>query len=348
MNIRLSHLAYLLLAGSLLAYFACRPKTQPASGPALTGFTMGTVYTVKLAELPPTVALDRLHVEVDQRLQQINARMSTYLDDSELSRFNRHQDDRWFEVSDETAAVVDAALEISRLTDGAFDVTVGPLVNLWNFGPNPLPGQIPTAAEIERERERVGYQFLEVRQTPPALRKTRPGIYVDLSAIAKGYAVDAVSELLIQHGVLGFMVEIGGEVRTRGNKLDGRPWRIGIEKPIVSTRSVQRVVQLNGQSLATSGDYRNFFEIDGRRYGHAIDPHTGYPVQHHLTSVSVITDTCMMADAWATALLVAGPEAAWQLAGKHSIEVLLILQAGKDFEERMTDDFARFLQTERR
>jgi thiamine biosynthesis lipoprotein len=220
------------------------------------------------------------------------------------------------------------------------------LVNLWNFGPDPRAGQVPTVAEIERERERVGYRRLEVRLSPPSLRKTHPGVYLDLSAIAKGYAVDEIAELLIQRGVPGFMVEVGGEVRTSGHRPDGQPWRIGIEKPVDFQRSVQRVVELTGKSLATSGDYRNFFEKDGRRYSHEIDPQTGYPVQHELASVSVISDSCMLADAWATGLMVAGPEAALRLAREQGLEVLLILRKRDGFEEQMTDGFRQFLRTE--
>jgi FAD:protein FMN transferase len=342
MNARFSQFALLLLTGAVLAYFACQPRIQPVGGPSLTGFTMGTVYTVKLAEAPPGIDVETLHAEIDQRLQQINARMSTYLHDSELSRFNRHQEDTWFEVSAETAAVVAAAQQVSRLTDGAFDVTVGPLVNLWSFGPEPGSARVPAEAEIERERSRVGYQNLEVRQSPPALRKTRPEIYVDLAGIAKGHGTDAVAELLEGHGIAAYMVEVGGEVRTRGKKQDGQPWRLGIEKPVSLMRSVQRVVELSGQSLATSGDYRNYFELDGRHYSHTIDPTTGQPVQHELASVSVITDNCMLADAWATALLVVGPEAAMRLAREHSLDVLLIVRTDKGFEEQMTDGFRRF------
>jgi FAD:protein FMN transferase len=345
MTPRITQLVFLLAAGTALAWFACRPGAQSTQMPSVTGFTMGTVYTVKLSDVPSGTRLETLHADVDRRLQEINGLMSTYLHDSELSRFNRHQDDGWFDVTGETATVVAAAQDVSRKTDGAFDVTEGPLVNLWSFGPDPQPGQLPSAAEIERQRERIGYPRLEVRLSPPALRKTQPDVYVDLSAIAKGYAVDAVAELLVQRGVPGFMVEVGGEVRTLGRRPDGQPWRIGIEKPVDFQRSVQQVVELTGQSLATSGDYRNFFEKDGRRYSHEIDPRTGYPVQHELASVSVVSDSCMMADAWATALLVAGPEAALQLARQHGLEVLLILRTDDGFAEQMTDGFQQFLAT---
>lgn len=340
-------LALLLVAMALVAWFACRPAPPIVLGPSFTGVTMGTVYSVKLGRFPAGIQVDALHEDIEQRLQQINALMSTYQADSELSRFNRYQQDDWFDVSSQTAGVVNAALEISRLTDGAFDVTVGPLVNLWSFGPDPQRGQVPTAEQVEQERTRVGYQQLEVRLSPPALRKTTPEVYVDLSAIAKGYGVDAIAQLLADQGITDFMIEIGGDVRTGGTRHDGQPWRIGVEKPIDGLRAVQHVVGLSGQALATSGDYRNVFEFQGRRYSHAIDPSTGYPVQHELASVSVIHDNCMVADAWATALLVAGPDRALQWAQDHSLDVLLILRTDQGFEERMTDGFSRFLQTNR-
>jgi len=335
-----------VIAAVLLLGCGC-DRTAPAPPVrSLSGLTMGTQYSIKVTGLLAESDLGRLQTEVDRRLEQINDRMSTYLPDSELSRFNRHQDDSWFEVSDETALVVAAALEISRKTDGVFDITVGPLVNLWNFGPDPRPDEIPTEEQIAQARSQVGYQRVEVRTSPPALRKTHPDVYVDLSAIAKGYAVDAVAELLNRRGVKAFMVEIGGEVRTRGAKPDGQPWRIGIEKPVSLTRAVHQVVVLPDCALATSGDYRNYFERDGRRYSHEIDPRTGYPVQHQLTSVSVIADSCMQADGWATALIVAGPEAALRLARENQLDVLLIQRTEEGYEDRATDGFQRYLLTD--
>jgi thiamine biosynthesis lipoprotein len=346
-NVRIFRALCLLLAGGAVGYFACRAKPQTVRTVALAGSTMGTTYAVKLSDPPRNVALETLQADLDRRLERLNDLMSTYRKDSELSRFNRHRDDDWFAVSEETVEVATAALAISRLTDGAFDVTVGPLVNLWNFGPDPQPDRFPTEAEIDRERQRVGYRRLEVRQNPPALRKTHPDLQLDFSAIAKGYAVDVLARRLTALGVTGFMVEIGGEIRTQGRKPDGQPWRIGIEKPIPGKRSVREVVALSGESLAVSGDYRNFFEKDGRRYAHGIDPHTGRPVEHNLASVSVIADECMTADAWATALLIVGPDAALRLAREQTLDVLLILRTKEAFEERMTAGFKKFLQAER-
>jgi thiamine biosynthesis lipoprotein len=326
-----------------LALSGCTAAPDP-SPIALWGTTMGTQYSVKVAALPSGLTAKRLQIRIDQRLESLNQQMSTYRDDSELSRFNRSRETDWFPVSGETAQVVAAAHKISQATDGLFDVTVGPLVNLWNFGPNPVPGRIPTAAEIAAARSRVDYRQLDVRLDPPALRKSRPDLYVDLSAIAKGFAVDQVAAILDEAGMASYMVEIGGEVRTRGAKGDGQPWRIGIEQPIHTARSIHRVIAPQQRALATSGDYRNFVEHEGRRYCHEIDPRTGWPIQHPLASVSVLAGSCLEADAWATALLVAGPDQALELAKRNGLDVLLIIRHGETFRDLLTPGFARHIQ----
>ena len=341
MNHARQHIAVLLL-GLSLALAGCRPQQvdAPSAASSLSGPTMGTWYHIKIVALPAGVTQRDLQRAVDERLHQINQQMSTYLPDSELSQFNRHTDDDWFEVSSELALVVAAAQDIAADTQGAFDVTVGPLVNLWNFGPDPQPERIPTDEQIAAAKDRVDYRQVEVRLTPPALRKTRPDIYVDLSAIAKGFAVDAVAQMLDDRGIDQYMVEIGGEVRTRGRKADGTAWRIGIERPISSGRIIQQIVELGDDALATSGDYRNFFDWQGRKYSHEIDPRTGRPVDHTLASVSVVTEDCMTADALATALIVLGPDQALHYAEEHEIDVLLILRQGEEFEEIATPGFA--------
>jgi thiamine biosynthesis lipoprotein len=306
---------------------------------ALSGPTMGTWYHIKLAAYPDGLTEDDLQRDADERLHEINRQMSTYLADSELSRFNRYAGEDWFEVSPELATVVTEAQRVAADSGGAFDVTVGPLVNLWNFGPDPQPERIPSDEEIAVARQRVDHRQVEARLDPPALRKFRPDIYVDLSAIAKGFAVDAIAELLDERGVGDYMVEIGGEVRTKGAKLDGQPWRIGIERPVSTGRLLQRVVELGDDALATSGDYRNFFDWQGQKFSHEIDPRTGRPVNHSLASVSVIAEDCMTADALATALIVLGPDQALQYAENHDVEVLLILRRGEEFEEIATPGF---------
>ncbi len=317
-----------------------RPAVAPPAPSALSGPTMGTWYHIKLAAYPGGLTADDLQREVDGRLHEINRQMSTYLEDSELSRFNRYSGEDWFNVSPEMVLVVSTAQQVAEDTDGAFDVTVGPLVNLWNFGPDPQPERMPSDEEVAQARARVDYQTIDVRQTPPALRKSRPDVYVDLSAIAKGFAVDAIAELLDDHGVSAYMVEIGGEVQTKGKKPDGEPWRIGIERPISTGRLLQRVVELGDDALATSGDYRNYFDWQGQKFSHEIDPRTGRPVDHSLASVSVIAENCMTADALATALIVLGPEEALRYAESHDVDVLLILRREDSFEEITTPGFA--------
>lgn len=324
----------------LVGLFGCHVETRVGDETILiSGDTMGTVYRVKVSGPPDGLTDASLQQEVDDRLKYINDRMSTYLPDSEISRFNRSQDDDWFEVSTETASVLGEALEISEKTNGAFDVTVGPLVNLWSFGPEGRHEEIPTDDEIEKIRASVGFRHIEVRSSPPALRKMRPDVYVDLSAIAKGFAVDEVARILDGLGITRYMVEIGGEVRTRGRKRDGTAWKIAIEKPISTVRVYQHIVELEDRSLATSGDYRNFFEKDGQRYSHTIDPRTGRPVEHNLASVSVISDNCTFADAMATALTVMGPDEAFRFADDNDIGVLLILRGPDGFEVKTTKDF---------
>ena len=312
----------------------------------MAGATMGTTYHVKLSALPPGTELAQLQQDVDAALEEVNEQMSTYLPESEVSRFNRAAADEWFDVSPATAAVVTEAQEVSRLTDGALDITVEPLVELWAFGPASISNAVdhaefhpPDQAAIDAAREHVGWQKLEVRLDPPALRKSVAGLEIDLSAVAKGYGVDRVAELLAGRGVRDFMVEIGGEVRAAGQRPDGRPWRIGIERPESDVRQSQWIVPLADASLATSGDYRNYYEYEGHRYSHILDPSTGRPVEHSAASVSVLADSCMKADAWATAMLVLGPERGYDSAEKHALAVLFVSRTDNGFATRASSEW---------
>lgn len=301
-----------------------------------SGETMGTYYQVT-ADCPGDVA-----PVIEAELQAVNAEMSTYIPDSELSRFNDGPIDVWFPVSAALVEVVDASLSLSRQSDGAFDVTVGPLVNLWGFGPAARRG-VPDAAAIAAALARVGYTALDTQVDPPALRKSKD-LYVDLSAIAKGHGVDRVVDRLTQSGCGDLLVDIGGEVRARGHNPDGNPWRIGVEVPD-PTRSgaVQRVVRVANAALATSGDYRNFFDADGRRYSHTIDPKTGAPVTHRLASVTVVHASTMWADGYATLIDVLGPDAGLEFAARHDLAVMLIVRTDAGFEERYTPAFRTLL-----
>ncbi len=334
---------FALLLSSLLLP-ACADKEPVTTPVVLQGRTMGTTWNVKLAIAPGQLSTEQLHSEIDVLLEQINQSMSTYRSDSELSHFNQNRSTDWQPVSRELALVIETAQSISRLTGGAFDITVGPLVNLWGFGPERTQGQVPDDLIIEKRRQHSGYSKLDVRLEPPALRKQDAEIYVDLSAIAKGYAVDRMAALLESHQALNYMVEIGGEIRVRGEKQQGRRWRIAVEKPSVTERAVHTVVSPGRGAMATSGDYRNFIEQDGKRYSHTIDPVSGRPVTHSLASVSVIHPSCMFADALATALTVLGPERGLALAKREKLAVYMIERRQQGFEIRLTDGFRAYLE----
>ena len=322
---------------------ACSAE-QSGDGPiVVTGPTMGTSYSVKLYAGADEIDSEMLETGINALLERINDQMSTYRPDSELSRFNASRELDWFPVSAETARVVHEALGMSNLSGGAFDVTVGPLVNLWGFGPERKDAGLPTAQAIVATMDRVGYRKLAARSSPPALRKQRPDVYVDLSAIAKGFAVDEVAGLLDEHRITSYLVEIGGELRARGVKPDGSPWKVAIERPAPGQRSIQTVVALGDVAIATSGDYRNFLVKGGKHYSHTIDPRTGKPVTHALASVSVIRPTAMPADALATAIMVMGPEAGFRLAVSEKIAAQLVVKSAEGFEARATPEFQRYL-----
>ncbi len=310
---------------------------------SLDGETMGTTYHIVVATTPDGLSGEQTRAsvrsEVDAVLRRIDEQMSTWRDDSELSRFNASGSTDWFEVSPPLATVVMEALRIAELSDGAFDPTVGPLVRLWSFGSDARDRRLPDPEEIAAAQGRTGWRKVEVRIEPSALRKSDPLLQLDLSAIAKGYGVDAVSDRLVEVGLPSHLVEIGGEVRTRGQKSDGSVWRAGIQRPDAGFGDLTAAVELNDQALATSGDYRNFFEIDGQRYSHTINPQTGRPVEHNVASVSVVADSCMTADALATAINVLGADRGTRLAEELNAESLLLLRTGEGFDELQSANF---------
>lgn len=302
----------------------------------LQGNTMGTTYNVKYL-VPDTGPVEGLQQQIDTRLARVNALMSTYDVQSELSRFNQYRFEDGFELSDETRFVIAEAIRIGHLSGGVLDVTVGPLVNLWGFGPDKRPEKIPTPQMLDDIRAYVGLDKISLEGN--ALRKLHPMVYVDLSPIAKGYGVDVVAELLLSHGLENFLVEIGGEMRVKGQRGNGDEWLIAIEKPVTSERAVQRVISIGENAVATSGDYRNYFEEDGRRYSHLIDPRTGQPIDHNLVSVTVVHSSSMTADALATALMVMGWDEAIALAEAERLAIFLIRKQGDIFEEYRSPEF---------
>lgn len=291
----------------------------------LNGQTMGTTYTVKLVPQTDAPSLEKVSAEIEKELASVNQQMSTYLPNSEISLFNESGSTDWFDVSSETAATVQQAQEFSVITDGAFDVTIGPLVDIWGFGPNGRSKNVPSKTRIDKVRATCGYDKLSVRLAPPALRKSVADLQVDLSAIAKGHGVDRVASIMDRLGFEAYFVEIGGEVRTRGKKADGTPWRIGIERPLVGKREMHLAVELASLSLATSGNYRNFYELGDGFAVHTIDPKTGMTAHHLLASASALASDCATADAIATTMMVLGEEAGFALANNQNWAVLLIV-----------------------
>lgn len=320
-----------LIILSLVLLASCQ---QSATGPqpvTLSGYTMGTSYTVKInAPLDDNTA-SAIHESLENELRDINDSMSTYLENSELSRINRSPADEWIPLSQPLFRVLLAAFQVNRNSIGYFDITVGPLVNLWGFGPVAANSAIPDDKDIAAAMNSVGMDKLLLDTNEALLKKTLQETYLDLSGIAKGYAVDALGRILLdEYKLPDFMVEIGGEITAHGVNSEGVPWQIGIEKPVSLRRVVDSVITLENRSLASSGNYRNYFETGGKRYSHTIDPATGRPVTHNLAAVTVIHRECMLADAWATALLAAGPEIGMQLANLHQLAAqFTVVEEGK-------------------
>ncbi len=307
---------------------------------SLHGQTMGTTYTIRYRTKSGGRTKLELHRLLDDELIRVNQQMSTYIKDSEITRFNDSSSSDWFSVSKETAEVVELSLQLSEASDGAFDVTVGPLVNLWGFGPSKRSNVIPTNEELETARKLVGYKQLSVRLDPPALKKANVGLRVDLSAIAKGHGADRVGAVIFANGISNYFVEIGGEIVAKGNRADGQPWRVGIEAPLDFQRSIQTALGLSNAGIATSGDYRNFFESDGQRFSHTIDPSTGRPVVHQLASASAVADNCKLADGIATCMMAMGPERGLELAESKNWAVLLMQRKGGRFPSTFSTRFS--------
>jgi len=302
---------------------------RPAAAPGLlqfSGQTMGTTYVVKLAGAALSAPrLEALQASVHDALEGINRSLSLHRADSELMRFNRHASAMPFVLSKDFLAVLAAAQQVSELSGGAFDVSVAPLTQAWGFGPDKRR-IVPAAEQIEAGRAAVGWRGLQLDAAQRTATKAHAGLQADLGGIAKGHGVDLAALALEAGGMEHYMVEVGGEVRTRGHNAQGRAWQIGIEQPDAMPQRARSVVPLSGRSLATSGDYRFYFEQGGRRYSHEIDPRTAEPISHGLASVSVVADNCMLADALATALIVMGPERGLALAQQLALPALFIVR----------------------
>tara|TARA_R110000868_G_scaffold77835_6_gene222609 strand:- start:879 stop:1895 length:1017 start_codon:yes stop_codon:yes gene_type:complete len=306
----------------------------------LSGPTMGTTYNIKYV---PVADIDstQLQQKIDAVLVEVNQLMSTYIQDSELSRFNQWQSTEAFPMSAETLSVMQEAKRLGELSAGLLDVTVGPLVNLWGFGPQNRPDKVPSAEQISAAKNHIGLDKLQL--TANSAIKSDPDLYVDLSTIAKGYGVDRVAELLAEQNINNYLVEIGGEMRLAGHKANSNNWRVAIEKPLTTERAVEKIISVGDNAIATSGDYRIYFEEDGKRYSHLINPTTGYPITHNLVSVTVVHPSSMTADGLATALTIMGKELAMQVAEREQLAVLLITKEEDGFKEYTSPMFAKIV-----
>jgi thiamine biosynthesis lipoprotein len=318
----------------------------------LQGVAQGTTWHVKFVAPAAEFDAESLRAEIVKVVDEIDREMSSYRPASEQSRLNRAPAREWFAVSRAVAEVVSKSREISEKTGGAQDITVAPLVNLWHFGPKPKRDKAPppqpspkgrgsqftppTDEEVQRARERVGYKKLDVRMEPPALRKQIDGLEIDLSSIASGYTIDRLADVIGHGGIKNYMVELGGELRAAGEREIGKPWRIAIERPIAGGQEMETAVPLVDAAMATAGGSRHFFEYNGHRYSHVIDPATGRPVEHALSSVTVASERCIDADGWDTPLLVLGPERGLECAEKNGIAAMFIENGEKGDELRST------------
>lgn len=318
---------------------------------------MGTEYHVSWVssfETASDLNIERLKVKsgVDALLIAINKSMSTYDPESELSLINSNFTPEWQAVSADLYRVLSMAMQVGESSGGAFDVTVGPLVNLWGFGPDKRLEQAPDAVVIEKALQRVGSDAISLRQINEGFElKLKASRYIDLSAIAKGYAVDLVGRYLESQKIQNYLVEVGGEIYAKGTKSDlngqkikrqndiAKPWRIAIEAPSDDERNAQIIIPLSNMGVATSGDYRNFFKQNGHRFSHTIDGRTGYPVEHGLASVSVLHESVAMADAWATALTVLGTEKGLKVAEQQGLAAFFIQRTATGFEQYSSSQF---------
>ena len=335
----------MLAAVALLGLLTAGCDRQPAdNGLVLTGKTMGTQWRVSMAGVDAE-RRDELQSKIQQQLDADDHEISTWKKDSVLSRFNQRRDGQPQPISVNMADIISQSLRIGRLTDGAMDITVGPLVNLWGFGPDPQPLHTPSQAEITAVKALTGLQHLQVieRADGAWLQKDLPELYVDLSTVGEGFATDHLARLMEKEGIHNYLVSVGGAVLTRGHNAAGNAWRVAIQKPTDRENAVQALVDLQGHGISTSGSYRNYYELDGRRISHVIDPQTGYPVEHRLVSATVIATTALEADGWDTGLMVLGTEKAKALAQREKLAVYLITKSNDGFSSWMSPQFRAFL-----
>jgi thiamine biosynthesis lipoprotein len=323
-----------VFAAAVLALAGCVAQPGPRET-LLAGETMGSAWTVKIVGDLPLPAPE-LQAGIQAQFETVNQALSTWRSSSALSRFNASGSSDWQDVDPELAAVMDYALGLAKHSDGAYDITVGPLVNLWGFGPDPATFRVPVADEIQQAKARVGWRRVEVDLARRRARKP-PEVYVDLSSLGKGRGVDRVADYLDAQGVAHYLIDLSGKLRARGRNAAGSPWRVAVERPGADVDPAgaslgPTIVTLRDSSVATAGDYRRYFETGGRHYSHIIDPRTGAPVTHATVSATALATSCMEADAWATVFMTMPPGDALSLAAQRGVPALLIQRRDSGFE----------------
>ena len=340
------------LLGACVLFSGCDSATTPATpastATVLDGKTMGTFWRVSVIGVDEAKA-QALRAKVQAQLDADDRLLSTWKNDSALMRFNHAADTRPWPVSEAMADIVTLSLRIGAKTHGAMDITVGPLVNLWGFGPDKQPVATPDAQAIAAAKARTGLQHLQVinQSGRQFLQKDIPDLFVDLSTVGEGYAADHLARLMEQEGISRYLVSVGGALVSRGMNGEGKPWRVAIQKPTDRENAVQAIVDINGHGISTSGSYRNYYELDGKRISHVIDPQTGQPITHKLVSVTVIAPTALEADGWDTGLMVLGPEKAQQVVREQGLAVYMIVKEGEGFNTWMSPQFRTFLVGEK-
>lgn len=343
---------YLLPATALflllfaIAHFIANPARQPVT--TLHGEGIHTVYAVKIAgTLPAQENTEQLQQAIDQTLRQVDQEISTFRPDSVLTRFNQYQGFDPQPITPGMAEIITTAMRVGKLTNEAINITVGPLVNLWGFGPHkPDAPQVPDSRQIAAAKARVGLKHLTLIQNAAGywLQKDIPDLYVDLSCMGEGYATLLISRLLDRMGINNYLVSVGNATFGRGSNPEGKSWRVAIRTPDDSSLTMQPdAISLQGHDISTSGSYLNYFEKNGKRYSHIIDSNTGRPIEHKLASASVIAPNPLEANAWDISMMVLGPEKALQLAKAQGLPVYLISKSDQGFSVQMSPRFRQFL-----
>lgn len=321
----------------VLALCGCRkvvPETE------VDGAAQGTTYHIKMVLDKNSASLEDIKRQITATLAEIDAQLSNYRDDSEISRINSKESVNWLPVSREITELLVIAENVYLRTSGCYDLTIKPLFDLWGFSAH--EHRVPTDAEIAKVLPHIGMPLLEIDAADQRIRKKDPKLKIDLSSIAQGYSVGVVARLIEGLGVKNYLVEIGGEMMVKGRKANGEDWRVGVETPTPYSKGVQEVIDIReerGSAIMTAGTYRNYFEENGHTYSHILNPKTGRPVTHSLRSVTVMHDDPAWADAWDTALLCVGEEEAMRIADSENLKVLLIYDHDNQLKEYMTKAF---------